>query len=347
MNCPRVFGVAILCSIVLSAMLVVACGGSEGQTSLVDTRPIVGLMELPISHRNDAPAPSDAMHIEISPAELRLEHQPILTLVRGDVSRSEIAADGLTKLTTALRAAPARSRAAITAHSLVPYGTATQVVQSLVSAGYREMSFAVRPHSPTGAAPTQANWLAMSNPQIAEAGRGLLEPASYGGGVLQWRHFVEHWAEAYQACRAGSYVDCDPLPPAPADGGFLQVVLWARGSGMQIRFNRVGAPLPEPARPSGPALIEGVRAPTPGEGEEAPPDPSVTGAFAFRAMVATEAESPISNVMRPVCGASPCQVVIEADEGTPMMRVLSFIGASFPNGSMAPQIIFRLPRHEG
>ncbi len=340
MNSFRVFGVAI------SLSFAVACGGSEEQTQAVDSTPIVGLMELPIAHRNDGPAPGDAMYVEISPTELRLDHQPVFTLDRGRLADSEISPEGLTKLTTALRGAPARSRVAITTHSLVPYGTASRVVQSLLAAGYREMSFAVRPHSPTGAPPSQASWLAISHPQIAQAGRGVLDPETYGGGVLQWRHFVEHWSESYAACRAGSYVDCDPVPAAPAEGGFLQTVLWARGSGMQIRFNRVGAPLPAPApgRPSAPALIEGVRAPSPTEGEEPPPDPSVSGAFAFRATVATEAQSPISNVMRPVCGASPCQVVVEADEETPMMRVLSFIGAAFPNGSMAPQIVFRLSR---
>ncbi|MDQ3037573.1 MAG: hypothetical protein M3Y87_34580 [Myxococcota bacterium] len=331
-------------SSVLALTIASACGADEDATPAVDTTPIVGLMELPIAHRNDGNVSGDALRIEISPSELRLDSQPIYTLERGRVPESEVSADGLTDLTAAIRAAPARSRATITAHSLVGYGTAVRAVQSLLDAGYREIAFAVRPLSPTGAAPTQASWLSMSSPQIAEAGRGVIDPATYGGGVRPWSDFVSHWEEAYEACRAGSYVDCDPVPLAPAEGGFLQVVLWARGSGMQLRFNRAGAPPPEPTQPTAPALIEGVRGEAAGAGEEVPPDPSVTGAFAFRATVATDPESPLTAVARPICGAAACQTVIEADEETPMMRVLSFIGAVFPNGATAPQLVFRLPR---
>lgn len=331
-------------SSILALAIASACGEEGGDAPAIDTTPIVGLMELPISHRNDGSAPSDALRIEISPTELRLDSQPVYSLERGRVPASEISPEGLTKLTTAIRGAPARSRATITAHSLVGYGTAARAVQSLTQAGYREISFAVRPLSATGAAPTQASWLPVSAPQIAEGGREMLDPATYGGGNRPWSDFVDHWRDAYEACRAGAYVDCDPVPLAPAEGGFLQVVLWARGSGMQIRFNRSGAPPPEPVQPTGPRLIEGVGGPQPGEGEEVPPDPSVTGAFAFRATVATEAESPLSAVARPICGAAVCQTVVEADEETPMMRVLSFIGAVFPNGSTPPQLVFRLPR---
>lgn len=342
-NGARALALALLTSLALAGA--VACGGSEEAQETVDTTPIVGLMELPISHRNDASAPGDALRIEMSPTELRLESRPVYTLERGRVARTEVGPEGgLTKLATAISAAPARSRAAITAHGLVGYGTLARTIQSLTTAGYREISVAVRPLSPTGAAPTSASWIALSSPRIVPWGPEPVDPAAYGGGNRPWSDFVTHWQEAYDACRAGEYVDCDPVPLAPADGGFLQVVLWARGQGMQVRFNRVGAPAPEPAQPAGPRLIEGVRAPNPGEGEEVPPDPSLTGAFAFRATQATIAESPITNVARPVCGAAVCQTVIEADEETPVMRVLSFLGAAFPNGSTAPQIVLRLPR---
>jgi hypothetical protein len=47
--------------------------------------------------------------------------------------------------------------------------------------------------------------------------------------------------------------------------------------------------------------------------------------------------------MRPVCGASPCPLIVEADEETQTMRVLSLLGAVAPVGSAPPNVVFRLP----
>lgn len=350
MQSPNRFRSLRTARIVLSLALgaaAVACGGSETAEDAVDTTPIIGLMELPISHRNDAPAPADALRIEVSPTELRLDSRPVYTLERGRVPAAEITPEGLTQLRAAVQAAPARGRASIMAHGMVPYGTLVRTIQTLLASQYREILIAVRPLSPTGGAPSAASWLALSSPQIAPWGAEPVDPATYGGGSRQWRDFTSHWEESYQACRAagvGQYTDCDPAPLATPEDGFLQAVLWARGRGMQIRFNRVGAPPPEVAAPSGPALIEGVRAQPAGAGEEEPPTPVTTGAFAFRAEVATTADSAMSGVMRPVCGASACQTVVEADDETPVLRVASMIGAAFPNGSTPPQVVFRLPR---
>ncbi|UJR81566.1 ExbD/TolR family protein [Sandaracinus amylolyticus] len=328
-------------------VLSTACGGSEAAEDAVDTTPIVGVMELPISHRGDATAPSDALRVEISPTELRLESRPVYTLERGRVPAAEVTADGLTQLRTALQAAPARPRVALTAHGMVPYGTLVRTIQTLTAAGYRDILLAVRPVSGTGAAPTAPSWMPISSPQIAPFGPEPVDPATYGGPARGWGDFTSRWEESYDACRAagaGQYTDCDPKASVTPEDGQMQVVLWARGRGMQVRFNRVGAPPPEPSKaPSGPALIEGVRAAPTGEGEEIPPDPSTTGAFAFRAEVATAADSAISGVTRPVCGASPCPTVVEADEETPVMRVVSLLGAAFPNGSSPPHLVLRLP----
>jgi hypothetical protein len=327
---------------------VIACG-EEAPPPEIDTTPIVGTLEVPISHRHDGTAPSDALRIEANQAELRLGSQTIYTLERGRIPSSEITESGPTKLQTAIAGSPARGRASILAHGLVGYGTIARSVQALLGAGYREISFAVRPLSTTGAPPTAVSWLSLSAPQVAPPGPAPVDPATYGGTQRPWRDFTSTWEEVYQACRAGRYVDCDPAPLATPEDGSLQVVLWARGQGMQIRFNRVGAPPPEDpaaAAAAGPAMIEGVQAERAGAGEEVPPTPAVTGAFSFRAEVATAEDSAISAAMRPVCGAGACQVVIEADETTPIMRVISLLGAAFPDGSTPPQVIFRIPERD-
>ena len=310
--------------------------------------PIVGTMEVPISLRNDGPRPTEALRIEANASEMHLDGRALLTLERGRFARSDLGPDGApTALRTALQAAPARSRATLTLHGMVGYGTLARTVLALTAAGHREISLAVRPVSTSGAPPTSMGWLPLTSPTVVPWGRDPVDPAAYGGGGRPWSDFVGQWRNVYEACRAAGaerYIDCDMPGQAPAEGGFLQTILWARGQGMMVRFQRVGAPPPEPTQAARPQLIEGVRAAPTGEGEELPPDPSVTGAFNFRAETATMAESPISATVRPVCGAAPCQVVVESDEETPIMRVLSFVGAAFPNGSPPPVLVLRLPR---
>jgi hypothetical protein len=347
----RAFRYVPLATSLFGLALAVACG-EEAPPPPEEGPPIVGILEVPISFRNDGPNPSDAARIEINQQELHLNGRPVMTLTRGRAAPAERSADGgLTKVLAAVHAAPARSRATITAHSLVGYGTLVRTVQSLTSAGYRDISLAVRPLT-TGTPPSSFSWIAISSPTIAPAGGAMLDPATYPNGTSrQWSEFTSHWQEAYDACRdpgPGRYIDCDIVPLATPEDGFLQVVLWTREQGMQIRFNRVGAPPPpdpmEEAmrRPRG--LIAGVGAPRSGEGEEVPPTPATEGTFSFRADVATTEESAISNMSRPICGTAPCPVVIEADEETPVMRVLSLFGAMFPNGTPMPTVVMRLPQ---
>lgn len=342
----RTLVVTILSS--LAAAIAIACGGGEAEGPPIDTTPIVGVMEVPISFRNDGTAPTDALRIEANQRELRLESVPIYQLERGRIPAAEFTPDGPTKLTAAIHAAPARSRAAITFHAMVGYGTLARTIQALTQSGYREISIAVRPLT-TGSPPAAVSWLPISSPLIGAAGEPHLDPATYGGGTRAWTDFQPAWEETYGACRAAGdrvYIDCDPVPLAFAEGGFLQVMLFARGQALQLHFLRVGGePIPDPmeAAQRGPAMIEGVRRDVPGAGEEVPPTPDDDGVFSFRAEAATTAESPISAATRPVCGAQACQTVIEGDEETPVMRIVSFLGAAFPNGSTPPQLIFRLP----
>ncbi|MBX7193207.1 MAG: hypothetical protein K1X94_14225 [Sandaracinaceae bacterium] len=329
------------------AVTLAACG-EEAPPTPAELPPLVGALEVPIAFRNDAPQPSGALRIEASMSELRLEGQPVYTdLSRGLVPDTEWTSEGLTQLLTRVRAAPARSAATITLLGTVPYETAVRVVQTLSTAGYHEIVWAVRP---PGGSPTARGWLAMSNPLIAPS-TGTF---NFPGGARRWDEFTAHWAEMYDACRAGQYIDCDGSPNEPIQGGDFQMVLWARGQGMQIRFNQLNAPDAGVAAPAQPALIEGVPADPSAGAEPPPPPPDTSGVFSFRADEATHCDtdratgtqtpnSAISTTVRPVCGAAPCSVLIEADAETPIMRVLSFVGASFPNGSTAPIVAFRMP----
>ena len=53
--------------------------------------------------------------------------------------------------------------------------------------------------------------------------------------------------------------------------------------------------------------------------------------------------SAISNMVAPVCADRQCQAIFLTDATAMSMRVISFLGATFPNGTQRPQVAFRLP----
>ena len=121
--------------------------------------------------------------------------------------------------------------------------------------------------------------------------------------------------------------------------------MWTRGQGMRVTFQQANVEIEEeePARRAGPALIEGVAA-APAEPEEQPQgEPRRSGAFTLRHQDATTEQSALSAIANPVCGAESCQTLVHTDPDTPMMRVVSLIGAFFPNGASQPELRFRLP----
>lgn len=316
------------------ALSLVACGGESAPPEEPELPPLVGALEVPISLRTDGATPSNALRIEISPSAMHVDGHALYDLNRGEPPDSELTAQGYTQLRERVASLPARGTAALTIHGIVPYGTFVHVLETLLGAGYHEFAVAVRG---TDATQAQIRWMTFSSPEIAPA-RG---PVAFAGTERPWEDFTTHWAEVYDACRDGHYIDCDGQPTVAAPGGHLQVLLWARGDGMIIRFNQTD--MEDAGVPAGPAPVEmlpGVPQPT--SDEEPPPRPFTTGAFSFRADEATQADSAMSTTTRPVCAAAVCPTLVEADEGTAFMRVMSMIGAAFPSGSQAPRVAFRM-----
>jgi hypothetical protein len=318
----------------LSLSLLSACDEPPPAPEL-DTSVMVGPLELAISARSETGDPSNALHIDVNQDLVRMEGVHVVELERGGrLPASALSGDALTGLRDRIRESPSRSALALTVHGAVPYGTTVRVLQAAIDAGYRNVSFAVRP--PSAPSPTTTGWLNLSGPRVVGAGDDVTFTPP-----RPWSDFTANWQEVYEQCRAGMYVDCGGRPSVIAEGGELEMTLFTRGNGMVIRFFQVNAP--DAGVPSaGPAMLEGVRAPSGGE-EVIPPDPATEGAFSFRFQEASTAENHISLAMRPVCGASACPLIVEADEETETMRILSLVGAVAPTGAAAPNVVFRLP----
>lgn len=319
--------------ILLAFALAAGCGGSEDQQQAASTEPIVGVLELPLSHRNNAPAPTEAYRVEIAPSEVRLDGRTVLPLEGARVPQSERAGDVLTKLGAAISGGPARARAAIRMHVNTPWETTIFVLRTLERANVRSISFEVRKPGTT----SDTGWLTLESWKVLPPGTAPTFDPQF---VRPWGDFTSQWLAAYDACRGAEYVDCDTVPVVPAPGGEVLVTLRSRGSAVKIEFTRVNGP-PIPEGPARPQMIEGVPAPQPGE-EQLPP-PVTEAVFALRAESTTAADSDVAGVTRPLCGQRPCGVQMVADPETLSMRMLSLLGATFPDGAPAPSVVFQLP----
>lgn len=325
------------------ALAFTACGQAAEEEAPVDTTPIVGALEIPIARNNQAPEPSGAALIEITPTELRLDHRQVVALESGGrVPAAQLAENVITPLRQGLTTGAARPRAALWVNANVPYVTLVQALNTLHGANMREVSFAVRRGTTTGG---ERGWMRLSRWHVAPAGDEAV--TSFAGPARPWSDFVDHWREMYASCRESTvYIDCDGTARNIAQGGELQVNLWARGQGMKVTFMQVNAGEAGAAAPpanTGPALIEGVRAAPPAS-PEVDLGPIVSeGAFNFRHQDSVANESAFSNTVQPVCGTESCQVVLDADATTPSMRVLSMLGAFYANGFTEPELAFRIP----
>lgn len=332
----RTSALARLFALTLSCLLALTACEDPPPPAPEDEPPIVGALEVAISLHSRDPEPSGALHIEINQTELQLEHHSVYTLSDGRPPASEVTAEGYALLRERIAAAPARSAASLTVHGAVPYGTMVRTVQTLLAANYRTFHFAVRQPN---ASPPAMGWITIESPRVVPATGAVTFPTV----SRPWSDFGSHWQEIYEACREGRYIDCDGAPSALAEGGELVVELWARGSGMVVRFEQTNAPDAGPPSAGGPAMLEGVAAPSTGEEDVPLPIPDAQAVFSFRFEEASNPESHLPAVTRPVCASATCPIIIEADDETQSMRVLSLLGAVWPDGTTPPVIAFRLP----
>lgn len=329
---------AILPLLLLASLAVAGCG-DDGEETQESADPIVGVLELPISYRYETSAPSDAVAIEIAPANLRVDGRTILELDNGKVPDASVGGTPptITELRSALEGGPARRVATLRILGSTPWRTTTLVLATLKENRVNEVSFLTR--QGTG---TEIGYLNLSNWDIREQSEDFHEPPATH--LRSWDEIGDIWEEMYTACREGPYVDCAFKAPNIAEGGNMHMELFARGNAVKIELHRFGAPEPEAAAPAPDPFLDGIG---PAETEEEPElPPATTAAFTWRYQATTpqaDAENVVAKTMRPLCGARPCGALVEAEAQTPTMRLLSFLGSAFPNGTDQPYLMFQIP----
>ena len=323
-----------------------ACGNKE-EAPAAPTGPIVSVLDLSLSLRSRAAAPSDAHEVELGSGALAVGGQQVLTLTDGQFAPADRSGDELPKLKEALGKSP-HANMVFSVGSSVPYSSAALVLQTAKAAGVKSVSFKVRAPGST----SNTGFMTLDNFSLRPKSKNDEEIAIAGSTTRPWSDFTSKWDAVQSACRASPTGNCAYKPEQIADGGNLRIVLYAAGQGANIAFYRVGAPPPEPA----PAAPEPDKKGKKAKGktkknsktvdpvadvEQAPP--ATEAGFQFRTQEAVNAASAISESMRPVCGASACGVVVQGEKATLFVRLLALIGAAFPDGTPAPIVAFELP----
>ncbi|HJK96362.1 MAG TPA: hypothetical protein RMF84_04035 [Polyangiaceae bacterium LLY-WYZ-14_1] len=341
-------GVGLALGLGLAAGLaLVGCDEDEPETAAETEGPTIGLAELPIALRNAETRPTDALELAVSPQAIYLGDDQVLELEGGAVPDEERDGITLAKLASKLDAGPPRKTARVRMHVNVDYQTMALLLATLRAARVRRVAFEVRKPGPA----MDTGWLVLDDFLVQPPAD---EPVAFEGGLQRrWQEFVGGWDAAYEACRSGEYVDCDRKPDQNlAEGGLVEVSLFTRGSALQAHFRRFGEADDAATRRAdapAPKMLEGIAPPEPGgadrvlrgpDGEPLPPTEHAT--FTWRYVEATQDDSSIASAFRPICGVTDCGLVTRADAGVPSFRMLSFIGAAFPDGTPAPRVVMEL-----
>lgn len=335
--------------VVVASLLCVA--GCHKKAKPASSAPIVGVMELPISLRNEDAAPANALRIEASPTELRLDGRKVLDLQSGRAPEAERRNDMLPRLRSAIQGGGVKKAATVSLHVNTPYETLVAIINTLRDVGVDTVAFAVR----KGSEP-KAGWMTLSDVRVQQPSD---QPVEFvGPKQRQWDEFIKVWDSVQDACLGDHSVDCDPKPEITTSdgkhdwvvpGGSMGMTLLAKGNALKLTFERSGPAAgadggTESDKQKALEALQKRLTNTVKPGEEPPPPLATEASFTWRFPAATESQSPISLAVRPVCGVQPCGAVVTSDYLTPSMRVLSFIGAAFPNGTPSPALVFERPR---
>jgi len=330
------------------------CGGDKAKEAPPPSGPIVSVLELPVSLRSQGKPAAGSANLEVSPNEIHLGGHSVLTLNAGSVQASDRQGEQLPKLAQALAAGP-HSSVSLAVASAVPYETVALVLATAKAAGAGQIAFQVR--APGGSNPGYSLLDAYEVQPKSTTDQG----ATFAGlAPRPWSDFASQWDAVQGGCRSSQSGSCAYKPETIAQGGELKIVLHAAGQGVNVEFFRIGPPpdpnaeAAEPA-PKGKAaktkkkkgkkveLIDGVSKPKDvvAEAENAPP--ATEALFQFRAQEAVSSPSAVTDTIKPVCGSSACGVVVQAEKATLFVRVISLLGAAFPDGTPAPHVRFELP----
>lgn len=339
---------AVLCAcLALSG----ACKASEqelpaGASPTDEVGRALGELELPVSLRTGGAAPSSAARVEATDEQLRLDGVPVVALERGRVSDADRRDGIIPKLADKLRA-PARQTLALSLQANLPYETMALAMNTAAQAGVHELAIQVRK---TGAS-AQTGWLNV--PGFVMSAKAEELPTLPGLSYMSWNAFTDHWQEVFDGCRTSKNGNCAYVNTNIADGGTLRTELFANGRGINVNFFRRGLTSEQEAAETVKREQQlAAKKEDYLQGRISREDleelillghPSTYALFQFRYAEALAAPSALTKTIAPVCHAERCGIVVTSTNVTEVLKVVSMIGAAFPDGTTLPTLAFEMP----
>jgi len=306
----------------------------------------LGDLELPVSLRARDTAPTDAHQIEATTEQLRLNGTPVVALQKGEVADADQHDGVISKLETQLRA-QSHTSIALRLQAIIPYKTLALILNTAKQAGVMNAAFAVRETGGT----IKTGWLVADNFVMMSKADDL--PPIAAVTPKSWDVFTSKWKDVTQACRTAATGNCAYADANFAKGGTLKIELLVSGRGINIDFYRRGLTPDQEheeevkrtreLQQKKEQFLQGHL--THDEMVEflLLGDPSTQALFQFRYQEALNPPSALTGTISPLCQGERCGVGVTADDISPMVRVISMLGAAFPDGAQSPIYAFEMP----
>jgi hypothetical protein len=315
-----------------------------GATAADETGRALSDMELSVSLRSGDPAPSNAAVVEATTEQLRFNGTAVIPLEKGRPGEKDAdrTAGTIPKLVPLLKG---QTAVAIRFQANVAYETMGLVLNTAQQQGISNAYFQVR--TPGGGAKT--GWINVSGYTMSN--RAEDNPVIPGAAQQSWDAFTAKWKDTLNGCKTAQSGNCAYVDDNFAVGGTLKIELFSSGRGVNVDFYRRGLTAAQEeeehknrmkflatkkedflqGRISHDDMVEILLL----------GDPSTQALFQFRYQEALESPSAITDTMAPVChGSVRCGVVLAGDNVSPVMKMLTLLGAAFPDGKQLPGISF-------
>lgn len=303
-------------------------------------------MELPVSLRTGDSPPTDAHQLEATTEQLRVGGTPVIALDKGKVANGDKNNGVIPKLEASLKATT-HSSIALRLQANLPWETLALILSTAKQAGVMNAVFQVRPVGGTN----RTGWLHADGYVMSAKADDV--PPIPSVSPKQWEYFTGKWSAVTEACRSAASGNCAYADSNFAKGGTLKIELFSSGRGINVDFYQRGlSPEQEKEEEKRRAKDLAKKKEDFLQGRISHDDmvtylllgdPATQALFQFRYQEALNAKSPLSGTIAPICGGERCGVVVVADEISPVVRLVSLMGAAFPDGSTAPAYAFEMP----
>lgn len=340
----------LLVPILASATAFSGCDKKAEETAAASATEAAGRrlvdMELPVSLRTTDSQPVNAYEVEATSEGIHLGGSPVQKLEKGNPAPEDVRDGILPKLEAALRA-QSKSTIALRLEAIIPYETLALILNTAKQVGVQNAAFQVRE---VGSSP-KTGWIAVDNYVMASRADDV--PPINTVNALSWDDFTKNWDTVTKACRQAPSGNCAYADKNFARGGTLKIELHTSGRGLNVNFYRRGL---TPAQEHEEEVKRTKELAKKKESflqghishEEMVEflllgDPSTQAFFQFRYQEALASPSALTDTIGALCHQQKCPIEISADKVSPMVRVVSLLGAAFPNGQQQPAYAFEMP----